>query len=147
VALISPSDQQRLRDLLAEMSRPVRLLFFTQTLDCETCLVTKQILDELPALSDRITVEEVNFVLEKDRAAQYGIDRAPAVAVVAQDAQGAEQDTRIRFVGAPAGYGFMPLVRAVRLAGGAPPELSDESRQRLAAVTAPTRIQVFTTPT
>ena len=36
------------------MERPVRLLFFTQTLDCETCPQTRQILDELPPLSDRI---------------------------------------------------------------------------------------------
>ena len=48
----------------AAMTRPVRLLFFTQTLDCETCLQTRQILDELPLLSDKITIEEVNFVLE-----------------------------------------------------------------------------------
>jgi hypothetical protein len=51
------------------MSRPVRLLFFTQTIGCETCPQTKQILDELPPLSDRITIEEVNLVLDKDRAA------------------------------------------------------------------------------
>src|SRR5262245_66310600 len=31
MALISPSDQERLRAELAVMSRPVRLLFFTQT--------------------------------------------------------------------------------------------------------------------
>ena len=64
------------------MSRPVRLLFFTQTLGCETCLQTRQILDELPVLSDRITIEEVNFVLDPDKATQYEIDRVPAVALV-----------------------------------------------------------------
>jgi len=147
VPLISPGDQQKLREAFAEMTRPVRLLFFTQTLGCETCPVTKQILDELPQLSDRVAVEEVNFVLEKEKAAQYGIDRVPAVAVVGQDEHGVEADTRIRFLGAPSGYEFMALVRAVLLAGGRPSELSDESRQRLAAVAAPMRIDVFTTPT
>ncbi len=53
------------------MSRPVRLVFFTQTLGCETCLQTRQILDELPLLSDNITIEEVNFVLDPDKAKQY----------------------------------------------------------------------------
>ena len=110
------------------MTRPVRLLFFTQTLDCETCLQTRQILDELPPLSDRITIEEVNFVLEPEKAKQYGIDRVPAIAVVGQDEAGAERDSKIRFLGTPAGYEFISLIqrdparrrRAVDAVGGEP---------------------------
>jgi hypothetical protein len=45
MALMSPSDQQKLRESFAKMTRPVRLLFFTQTLGCETCSQTRQILD------------------------------------------------------------------------------------------------------
>ena len=81
MSLISPSDQQKLRDAFAEMTRAVRLRFFTQTLGCETCPKTRQILDELPPLSDKITVEEVNVILEGDTATTYGVDRAPAVAI------------------------------------------------------------------
>ena len=83
--LISSSDQERLRESFAEMTRPVRLLFFTQTLDCETCLQTRQILDELPPLSDKIAIEEVNLILEGDTAKAYGIDRAPAIAVTYEE--------------------------------------------------------------
>ena len=68
MALISAADQNRLRETFAGMKRPVRLLFFTQTFDCETCVHTRQILDELPPLSDKIAIEEVNFVLDGDRA-------------------------------------------------------------------------------
>src|SRR5262245_58456627 len=107
MALISTADQQRLREDLAAMTRRVRLLFFTQTLDCETCPQTKQILDELPALSDKISIEEVNFVLEADKAAQYGIDRVPAIAIVSHDEGGVERDSHMRFLGAPAGYEFI----------------------------------------
>jgi hypothetical protein len=154
--LISSSDQQHLRDAFTAMTRPVRLLFFTQTLGCETCLQTRQILDELPALSDKITIEEVNFVLEGDRAKTYGIDRVPAVAIAYEDATAADgaagatrvvSDSRIRFVGAPAGYEFVSLVQAVILAGGGESSLTDANRARVAAVQRPTAIQVFTTPT
>ena len=144
--LISSSDQERLRESFAEMTRPVRLLFITQTLDCETCLQTKQILDELPPLSDLITIDEVNLILEGDTAKAYGIDRAPAIAVTYED-NGVAVDTRIRFLGAPAGYEFISLIQAVLLAGGRPPQLSMESRARLAAVDRPVTMQVFTTPT
>jgi len=147
MGLISASDQQRLRETFADMARPVRLVFFTQTLGCETCLQTKQILDELPPLSEKISIDEVNFILEPDRARQYGIDRVPAVAIVGQTESGVERDSNIRFLGAPAGYEFMSLIQAVLLVGGRPSVLSEESLKRVAAVSSPTTMHVFTTPT
>ena len=147
MSLISPSDQDRLRETFSEMARPVRLLFFTQTLGCETCLQTKQILDELPALSGNITIEEVNFILDPDKARQYEIDRVPAVAVVGQDEAGQERDSKIRFLGTPAGYEFMSLIQAVLLVGGRPSMLSEESLKLIAGVDVPTKVHVFTTPT
>src|ERR1700730_17667026 len=103
MSLLSPADQERLRESFDEMTSAVTVLFFTQTLDCEPCVQTRQILDELPALSDKIAVEEVNFILEKEKTAQYGIDRVPALALLTQDASGEARDTRIRFLGTPAG--------------------------------------------
>jgi glutaredoxin-like protein len=146
MALIAAADQQRLRDDFAKMTRPVRLLLFTQTLECETCLQTRQILDELPPLSDLIVIEEVNFVLEGDRAKQYGIDRVPAIALVGQDEFGVERDSRVRFLGTPAGYEFVSVVRAILLVGGGVSMLSESGRARVATVSEPTTMHVFTTP-
>jgi glutaredoxin-like protein len=147
VSLIAPADQEKLRDAFSALSRPVQLLFFTQTLGCETCLQTRQILDELPLLSDKIAVEEVNFVLDKDKVSQYAVDRVPAIAVTYGD-DGARQDSRIRFLGAPAGYDFMALVDAIlAISGASDSELSAESLALVAGVTTPTNIQVFVTPT
>ena len=147
MGLISSGDQEKLKEAFGEMLRPVRLLFFTQTLGCDTCLQAKQILDELPPLSDKITIEEVNFVLEGEKAATYEVDRVPAIAVIVQDAAGDERDSKIRFLGTPSGYEFMSLVQAVLLVGGRPSTLSEESLARIAAVTTPTKVRVFTTPT
>ena len=148
MALLSTADQDRLRAAFAAMTRTVKIVFFTQTLGCETCPETRQIIDELPALSDKIAIEEVNLVLEGDKAAQYGIDRVPALALVGKDDDGADRDSRIRFVGAPSGYEFISLVQAVLLVGGREPALSDANRMKLAAaIDQPMTIQVFTTPT
>ena len=152
MSLIAPADQEKLREAFNEMTSRVRLLFFTQTLGCETCPETRQILDELPPLSDKITIEEVNLVLDKDKAQQYGIERVPAIAIVSEDGQGtggsaAVKDSRIRFLGTPAGYEFMSLVHAVLLAGGRPDSLTAKNRERVKAVATPLTVQVFTTPT
>ena len=136
-----------MRESFEAMTGAVRLLFFTQALDCEPCAQTKQILDELPALSDKIAIEEVNFVLEKEKAAQYSIDRVPALALVTHDAAGTPRDTRMRFLGTPSGYEFVSLVQALLLAGGHDSQLTPQNRALVEAVTTPTTIQVFSTPT
>ena len=144
MALLSEQDRQTVSTHLAGITHDVTLLFFTQTIGGpETSLITKQILDELVSLSDKVTLEEVNFVLEKDRAAEYGIEGVPAVVVLKDGA-----DTRMRFLGAPAGYEFMSLIEAVLLAGSDDSGLSPESKTLIAEhVTGPIDIKVFVTPT
>ena len=144
MALLSEQDRQTVRGHLAVIEEPVRLLLFTQTIGApETALVARQVLDEIVGLSDFVTLEEVNFVLEQDRAREYGIEQIPAIVLLKGD-----QDSRIRFLGAPAGYEFMSLIEAVILAGTNDSGLTPDSRALVAEhVTAPLEIQVFVTPT
>jgi len=142
--LLSEQDRQTVRGHLAVIEEPVRLLFFTQTIGApETAQVAKQVLDEIVSLSDLVTLEEVNFILEQDRAREYGIEQIPAIVLLR-----GEQDTRIRFLGAPAGYEFMSLIEAVILAGTGDSGLTPDSRALVAKhVTSPLEIRVFVTPT
>ena len=86
-------------------------------------------------------------MLDDDKAERYGVDRVPAIAVVGVDESGTERDSRIRFLGTPAGYEFVSLVQAVGLVGGRESTLSERSRQRISSVDRPVTMQVFTTPT
>jgi len=143
MALLSAADQQTLRGMFDDMKQQVTLLFFTQALDCETCDETKRILAELTEVTDRIVVEEVNLVLDKERAATYGIERAPSLVLLAGG-----EDTRIRFLGAPAGYDFMAMVDAILAVSDASDTgLSEDSVALVSAVKEPKTIQVFVTPT
>jgi alkyl hydroperoxide reductase subunit AhpF len=139
--ILSASDAARVREMLASLPNPVRLVFFTQTLNCDTCEPTKQILGEVAELSEQIVVEEHNFLLEGELAATYGIDRVPAIAVV-----GAE-DYGIRFLGMPSGYEFMALLDAIQLVSSGDSGLQPISRELLAGLPAPLTLQVFVTPT
>ena len=143
MALLSDQDRAVVSGHLAAITTPVTILFFTQTIDApDTALLARQVLDEVVSLSDQISLEEVNFVLDRERAAQFGIDGIPAVALL----RGGE-DTRIRFLGAPAGYEFMSLIEAVILAGTGESGLTPESKALVAAhVTKPMEMLVFVTP-
>jgi alkyl hydroperoxide reductase subunit AhpF len=145
MALLSPSDQQQLRESFAALVEPVTVLFFSQAIGCETCVETQQILREVTNLTDTVTVEEVSLLLEKDRAAAFGVERVPTLVLLAGSDR---RDTRIRFLGAPEGWDFLSLVDAILLVGGASEQaLGAATIDRLGQLTEDVTLQVFVTPT
>jgi len=144
MSLLSDRDRQTVQAHLAGLTHDVTLLFFTQTIAApETVLIARQVVDEVAGLSDRISVEEVNLVLDKEKSDQFGIDRIPAIVLLRDGA-----DTRMRFLGAPAGYEFSSLVESILLAGTDDSGLTEESKRLIAEkATEALDIKVFVTPT
>jgi glutaredoxin-like protein len=136
----SPEHSAGLRDALASVAAPVHLLFFEQSIGCDACTPTRQLLQQLPDLNPNITVEVLNLILEKDRAVQHGVDRVPAIVVTAANRN------RIRFYGAPFGLELGSLMEAIRNTASGESGLGDESRAQLATLKEPIRLQVFFTP-
>ena len=132
------SDLQR---RLADLSSPVRLVFFTQTFGCDTCRPARQAADRIAALSERVTVEEHNLVLDREQVAEYGVEWAPALAIVGA------QDAGMRYYGIPDGYEIESLVDAIEIAAGGGPALSDETLDALDALDRDVHLRVFVTPT
>ena len=143
MGLLSAQDEATLKQHLSSINAPVQLLLFTQTIGgSESGTVTKQILSELAALNDKITVVDKNFVLDTEDRAKYKVDKAPAIVILSDDV-----DTRMRLYGAPTGYEFVGLVEAIIVAGTGKIELDPETMKWIQAVDKPTHIQVFSTPT
>jgi len=143
MGLLSAQDEATLKQHLSVINTPVQLLLFTQTIGgSESGTVTKQILSELAALNDKITVVDKNFVLDTEDRAKYKVDKAPAIVILSDDV-----DTRMRLYGAPTGYEFVGLVEAIIVAGTGKIELDPETMKWIQAVDKPTHIQVFSTPT
>jgi glutaredoxin-like protein len=141
--LLSAQDRATVQKHLETLTHEVTLLFFTQTIGApETVHIARQVIGELAELNEKITVEEVNLVLDRERAAEFGIEHVPAIVLLRNGA-----DTRMRFLGAPAGYEFMSLVEAVTLAGTDGSGLQESSKALLRDVKSPLDIKVFVTPT
>jgi alkyl hydroperoxide reductase subunit AhpF len=147
MSLLTDADRGRVRDMLAVVTTPVRLVFFTQTFGCELCADTRRILDEVASLQPLVTVDEVNVVLDRERADAYGIAAAPSVVLAGIDQDGTEWNPGVRFLGAPLGYEFTSLLEAVTLVATRESGLAVSSRDLLRTVTTPMHIQVFSTPT
>lgn len=138
---LSDTERSAVSTIVAALGTPVRLLFFEQSLGCETCAPTRQLLEQIAELSDHITLDTLNLVLDKDTAGQYGVDRVPAIVISAPGTD------RIRFYGAPFGRELMSFVEAIQMTGTRDTGLSERSREQLRTLSTPVDIKVFFTPT
>ena len=137
----NPDRSLVIQDALAAVTGPVNLLFFEQSIGCESCQPTRQLLQQLADLKPNITLEVLNVILDKDRAAEHEVDRTPAVVVSSPGRD------RIRFYGAPLGYELVSLLDAIRMTASADSGLGAGSRAQLAGLASAVRLQVFFTPT
>jgi glutaredoxin-like protein len=148
--LISPKDQQTLRDLFEKrLQQEVTVTYFTQHdsvlsvpgNECAYCRETHELLEDLEGLSDKLHLEVKDFVRDEAEAQQLGVERIPAIVLSGQN------KGRVRFFGVPAGYEFSTLVEDLFTVSSGEPELKDSTKQALDGLQQDIHIQVFVTPT
>jgi glutaredoxin-like protein len=145
--LISQKDADHLRaEFEANLANPVKLLMFTQTVECQFCAETRQIVEEIAGLSEKISAEILNFVTDKATADLYGIDKIPAIAVLRVE-DGEDRDYGIRFYGIPSGYEFTSVIEDIFDVSSGESGLQPKSKETVAGLTEPVHFQVFVTPT
>jgi alkyl hydroperoxide reductase subunit AhpF len=139
--MIGEREQNEIRKILGNMTNPVKIINFTQTFECDTCHDTRLLLEELTALDDKLSLEVLNFTIDKEKAAEYGIDKIPATILESNGTRGP------RLYGVPAGYEFASLLDAIVLTSRGESGLSPQSRELVAKITEPLHIEVLVTPT
>jgi glutaredoxin-like protein len=142
MSLIPDEHKEHLKSELSEkMERPVKIIMFTQELECKFCAETRQLIQELAALNEKIQVEIYDFVADSEKVKEYGVDKIPALVVVG------EKDYGVRFYGLPYGYEFTTLIEAVVNVSRGKTDISDKTREMLKEIKTPVHIQVFVTLT
>jgi glutaredoxin-like protein len=119
----------------------VRLIFFEQSIGCEMCAPTRRVLEQIAADDPDVTLEVLNLVLDREKAAEYGVDRVPAIII------GAAEGERIRYYGAPLGNELPTLLQAISMARTGETGLSEQSQAQLKTLSTAVSLQVFFTPT
>jgi glutaredoxin-like protein len=145
MALLNPNIQKQVRQVFESIQYPVRLLIFTQgeggALECQMCQDTRQLIEEVASLSEKISVEIYDFIGDAKVAQEHDVDKIPAV-VIAGD-----KDYGVRFYGIPSGYEFSSLIEGILAVGRRQPSLSKKTLQEVQRLDKPVHIQVFVTPT
>lgn len=150
MAIVSKRDQDTIRTLFdKEVLEPVELAYFTQKQsallmpghECRYCQETRELLEEVSGLSDKLHLKVHDFVAEAALASTAGIGQIPALELKGK-AKG-----RVRFFGVPSGYEFSTLIESIVDVAKGETRLSSAAKAQLATLTNPVHIQVFVTPT
>jgi glutaredoxin-like protein len=128
-----------------QLKQPVSVLFFNGDESCEYCDDTRQLLEEVTGLSEKLDLQ-VFEMSDQAAAQQYHIDKTPGFVLVGKDGDQV-RDYGIRFYGIPSGHEFSTLIHDLILVSGRDSGLSPETRQALKTLDKPVHLQVFVTPT
>jgi glutaredoxin-like protein len=141
MALLNAEIRKDVKAALADVKQPVVFKVFTQEIECQYCKETRELVEEVSALSDNVSVEVYDLVKDQAVAESLGIDKVPAIAVIGK------KDYGIRMFGIPSGYEFGSLIESIKLVSDGESGLAAETRELVAKLTKPVNIQVFITPT
>jgi len=136
-----PDDKKELlkNDFQQQLFDPVKIVMFTQEVECRYCSQTREVAQEITSLSDKITLEVYDFMADANKASarELGITRIPALAILGK------KDYGVRIYGIPYGYELQTLIEAIINVSKGKTNLTDKTKQILTDVKSPVHIQVF----
>jgi len=138
MSLLPDDKKEAIRtEFIEKLANPVKIVMFTQELECRFCSDTRQLVQDLATLTDKITVEIYDFLSDVDKAKAMGIDKIPALAIIGK------KDHGVRIYGIPYGYELQTLLESIVAVSTEKTDISDKTRAILADIRSPVHIQVF----
>lgn len=132
LAYIKPNFESNLKDEV----------YFTLFIDpddsCDYCNKTHDLLKEVCALDSRLKLEVNDIVIEKERARELGIDKAPGLLI-----QGKDKKEHLFYFGIPAGKQFVALLGDIVDLSNNRTRLMPETIAALQKVEKPIEVSVF----
>lgn len=141
MALFEKKIADQLTQILDQMQNEVKLVFFSQEIECQSCHDARSFLEEIKSFSSKLKLEKFNFVTDKEKTDEFRIDKVPAIALVDKD----DHDTGIRFYGIPGGYEINSFLAAIIETSGKKEALPAKILERINKIDKPVHIQVFIT--
>ena len=141
MGLLQESDKEAVRERFSELQNDVKIINFTQTIECTYCSETRSLLEEVAGLSDKISLDVYDFINDEDKVKEFNIDKIPATVIMG------EKDYGIRYYGIPSGYEFSSLLGDISMVSSGDSGLTQETKDQLRSLTDPMHLQVYVTPT
>jgi alkyl hydroperoxide reductase subunit AhpF len=137
---------KQIREVFADLTGPVHMMFFGSKHNCPYCDDTRQLVQEVAAISDLLSVAIYDMETDSDLAARYYVDKAPGLVIAAKEGEQIT-DFGVRLSGIPSGHEFTSLIQDILLVSNRDSGLNPQTRAFLKGLDKPILLQVFVTPT
>jgi glutaredoxin-like protein len=136
----------QVRGIFANLKEPVSILLFISPENCDTCNDTRQLLEEVVAIDEKLSLAIYDLDADADVAKHYRVDKSPGIVIAARNDEKII-DYGIQYSGIPSGHEFGTLVQDIVLVSGRDSGLGADTREYLKSLEKPLHLQVFVTPT
>lgn len=144
--LLNEQIRKQIKGVFQGLQNDVEIVLFTSEKNCDFCNETRQLLEEVISLSDKLGITVYDLDKDTVEAEQYKINKAPGFSIMAKVGEDLV-DYGIRFYGIPSGHEFTSLINDLTLVASRQSMLSPETVEFLKSLTEPVNLQVFVTPT
>ena len=144
--LLNDDITQQIREVFDGLKNPVHIMFFGSQDNCTYCDDTRQLIEEVAALSDLLSLELYDMEADADLAAKYNVDKAPGLVFAAKEGDQVT-DFGVRMAGIPSGHEFTSLIQDLILVSNRDSGLNPQTREFLKGLDKPILLQVYVTPT
>jgi len=138
---------EQVRDIFSSLQHDVAIVHFTtERSSCMYCTETRQLVEELAPLSEKLHLFVYDYEKDADKAREYDVDKTPATIIASYD-NGQIKNHGIRYFGIPSGHEFSSLIQDIMSVSERDSGLKPATREFLHSLTQPVHLQVFVTPT
>lgn len=140
MAFLNDETRGQVAEMLSDLPDQVQMLVFTKPTGCQYCDVVTELLTEVAETSEQVSLKVYDMTVDTEKATEYRIDKAPAIALVGA------RDYGLRYYGLPSNYEFSTLLHGIQVAGhGAAAQLDAQSKEYLTSLDKEIFCQVFVT--
>ena len=137
---------KQIREVFEGIKNPVHMMFFGSKDNCQYCDETRQLAEEVTAISELLSIEIYDIEADADLAEKYNVDKAPGLVIAAKEGDQVT-DFGVRMAGIPSGHEFTSLIQDILLVSSRDSGLNPQTREFLKGLDKPILLQVHVTPT
>lgn len=144
--VLDPQITKQIQQAFDGIEEPVQVLLFTSQANCDYCNETRQLLEEVISLNDKLGLSVHDIDENQDLAAKFNVTNSPGIVIAAKDGEDVN-NLGIQFSGIPSGHEFNTLINDILIVSRRDSGLDAKTREFLKNLDQPLHLQVFVTPT
>jgi len=141
MAFLNEDISKQIKTIFEPMKENVNIALFVDKTACESCDDARGYMEEMAALSDKLSLTVYDVSSDEEKAKEFGVSLTPSIVLLDSE----NKDNGVKFNGIPAGHEINSFISGVLNVSGAGEDLPEALVNRIKKIDRPVNIKVFVT--